>query len=159
MGGNGKLPNLQGQDLAMLAANPALATNFIGANKGLEWLRQPELARKKKMLRRKYEPEAESQALQARQMSIATGTVGGSGFSQETQAYEEIMRRLAQAMRAYEERLIQQQTGAIGTVAQVGGTVAGGIFGGPTGAAAGGAAGSQVGPFLASQQTRNYGEY
>lgn len=140
MGGNSKISQPSPTQMAMFAANPVLFANSSALNKGLELQRQPELERKRRLLEAQARPEAESQALQARQQSIAGGTVGGAGFAQETAAYNEIMRRLAQAMRAYEERLQGQQMQALGTA----GRVAGAVIGAPAGPS-GVMAGSQIG--------------
>jgi hypothetical protein len=77
-----------------------------------------------------YENEAESQGMQARQQSIASGTGGGGvQTSADTQGYNSVMAQYAALRQALEMQRVQQQMQMYGTMAQ-----AAGMFYNPGGA-------------------------
>ena len=147
------------------AARPSVQAGAVygpygmAADYGMRVAQQPGAAREKRRLNNQYEPVAESNALQARQASIASGTTGGAGFAQETQAYNAVLRALAQAQNAYRQQQYGARQGVLGMIPKVGGMMIGTYFGGPAGGAAGYQAGGaaadmngQFGPMAGGQE-------
>ena len=108
-------------------ANPA--GFLMGAN---DLAGQHESQRQAREAKPGFEREAQSQGMQARQLSIASGTGGGGVQSQmDIQAYNGVMAQYAALRQALEAARIQQNMqmyGAFGQVAGAGG--AGGWSGG-----------------------------
>jgi hypothetical protein len=95
-------------------AIPAMGEDMAGQHKVQKQLRG---------LKPGYEQQAESQGLQARQQSIASGTGGGGvQTSADTQAYNSVMAQYAALRQALEMQRLQQQMQMYGTIAQVAGS-------------------------------------
>lgn len=118
------------------------ATWLLG---GQELSSQYDTQKKLNQVKPGYEQEAQSQGMQARQQSIASGTGGGGVQSaSDIQAYNGVMAQYAALRQALEAARLQQQMQMYGAGAQV----AGYYFGGPAGGAAAGAGTNMMGGMM-----------
>lgn len=120
-------------------ANPASAA-LVG---GQELSSQHGVQKQLNAAKPGYEQEAESQGLQARQQSIASGTGGGGvQTASDVGAYNRVMAQYAALRQALEMQRMQQQMQMYGSFAQMAG-----MFAGP-GAGAAAMGGTQATPRL-----------